>query len=95
MHRTDARACQHGDDRIRHHRHIENHAVAFGDAEILHHCGERLHFTQHLGIGQFGDLAGQRRIVDQRHLLGASSRDMAVERVVAGVDHGAGKPATI
>jgi hypothetical protein len=33
--------------------------------------------------------------VDQRHLIGAPGRDMAVERVVAGVDHGAGKPAAV
>ena len=60
-----------------------------------HDGGERLHLVQHLGIGEFGDAAGQRRIVDQRQLIGASARDMAVERVVAGVDHGAGEPAAV
>src|SRR5439155_19563650 len=34
-------------------------------------------------------------IVDQRQLVGANSRDMAVERVVAGVDFGAGEPAAV
>src|SRR6185437_10020540 len=45
--------------------------------------------------GEFGDRIGQRGIVDQRELVGASARDMAVERVIAGVDHRAGKPAAV
>ena len=43
---------------------------------------------QHLGVGEFRDRVGERRIVDQRDLVGAAAGDMAVERVVAGVDHG-------
>ncbi len=96
VHRPDPRAGQHRDHRFRHHRHIKDDAVALGDAEIGHHSRERFHFMQHLGVGQFGDdAAGQRRIVDQRHLVAAPTSDMAVERVVAGVDHGAGEPAPI
>ncbi len=95
MHRADARAGQHRDHGFRHHRHIEDDAVALDDAEIGHDRGERLHLLQHLGIGQFGDAACERGIVDQRHLIGASARDMAIERVVAGVDHAAGKPAAV
>ena len=100
MHRADPRAGQHRDHRFRHHRHIENDAVALGDAEILHDGGERLHLGQQFGIGEFGDGARsgricQRRIVDQRHLIGAAVRDVAVQRVVAGVDHGAREPAAI
>ena len=100
MHRADPRAGQHRHHGFRHHRHIEDDAVAFGHAEILHDGGERLHLVQHLGIGEFGDSACsgricQRRIVDQRHLVGAAVGDMAVERVVAGVDHGAGEPAAV
>jgi hypothetical protein len=93
MHRADPRAGQHRDHGFRHHRHIEDDAVALGDAEIGHHGGERLHLVQQLRIGEFGDAAGQRRIVDQRHLIGAAAGDMTVERVVAGVDHGTGEPA--
>ena len=98
MHRADPRAGQHRHHGFRHHRHIEDDAVAFGHAEILHDGGERLHLVQHLGIGEFGDALVpdcQRRIVDQRHLVGAAAGDMAVERVVAGVDHGAGEPAAV
>ena len=34
MYRTDPRAGQHRDDGFRHHRHIEDDAVALGDTEI-------------------------------------------------------------
>ena len=95
VHGADPRAGEHRDDRFRHHRHIEDDAVALDHAEILHDRGERLYLVQKLGIGEFGDRVGQRRIVDQRELIGASARDMAVERVVAGVDHGAGEPAAV
>src|SRR5690242_3840438 len=33
--------------------------------------------------------------MDQRDLAGASARDMAIERVIAAVDHAAGEPASI
>ena len=100
MHRADPRAGQHRHHGFRHHRHIEDDAVAFCHAEILHDGGKGFHLVQHLGIGEFGDSACsgricQRRIVDQRHLIGAAVRDMAVERVVAGVDDGAGEPAAV
>ena len=95
MHRADPRAGQHRDHGFRHHRHIEDDAVTLGDAEIGHDGGERFHFMQHLRIGEFGDAARQRRIMDQRHLVGAPAGDVTVEGVVAGVDHGAGKPAAV
>ena len=95
VHRADPRAGQHRHHGFRHHRHIEDDAVALGDAEILHDGGERLHLMQHLRIGEFGDAARQRRIVDQRQLIGAAAGDMAVERVVAGVDHRTREPAAV
>ncbi|MEY9610321.1 hypothetical protein ABIF21_003195 [Bradyrhizobium elkanii] len=95
VHRADPRAGEHRDDGLRHHRHIEDDAIALGDAEILHHRGQRLHLRQQFGIGEFGGRVGERRIVDQRDLAGAAAGDMAIQRVVAGVDHGAGEPAPI
>ncbi len=92
---ADPRAGEHGHHGLRHHRHIDDDAVALGDAKIRHHAGQRLHFVQKLGVGEFGDAAGERRIVDQRELIGAATFDMAIERVVAGVDDRAGKPAAI
>ena len=95
VHRADARAGQHRHHGFRHHRHIEDDAVAFGDAKVGHDGGERLHLMQHLGIGEFCGFARQRQIVDQRHLAGAAAGDVAIERVVAGVDLGACEPAAV
>ena len=95
MHRADPRAGQHRKHRFRDQRHIEDDAVALGDAEIGHDGGERLYLLEHLSIGEFRDRVRERRIVDQRHLIGAAVRDMAVERVVAGVDHPSDEPAAI
>ena len=48
---ADARAGEHGDRRLRHHRHVEDHAVAFFDAEIAQHAGEHLRLGQQAMIG--------------------------------------------
>ena len=44
-HRMDGaepRAGQHRDHRLRHHRHVDDDAVALGDAEIAQDAGQRL-----------------------------------------------------
>ncbi|KTT90245.1 hypothetical protein NS44R_14900, partial [Mammaliicoccus sciuri] len=51
VHRADPRAGEHRDHGLRHHRHIEDDAIALGHAEILHDRGERLHLLQQLRIG--------------------------------------------
>ncbi len=49
--RADAGAGQHGEDRLRDHRHVEDDAVALLDAEILQHGGERRDLVLQLGVG--------------------------------------------
>src|SRR6185437_2177401 len=46
-----------------------------------------------LAIGEAADLPGHRAVVDQRGLLGPALGDMAVERVVAGVEPTTREPA--
>ena len=70
-------------------------ATRIDDAKVLHDGGERLHLMQQLCIGELRDAVGERGIVDQCHLIGAAAGDMAIERVVAGIDHAAGEPAAI
>ena len=91
---ADARAGQHGEHRLGHHRHIENDDVALLDAEVAQHGAEQLHFGQQAAVGEGLLGVGDRRIVDQRGLVVARG-DVAVERVVAGVDHAAGEPAAV
>ena len=93
--RADPRAGQHGEQRLRHHRHVKNDAVALADAEILQHGGERLHLGEQFRIGERALGMGDGRIVDQRRLAAAATQHVAVERVVAGVADGAGEPAAV
>jgi hypothetical protein len=95
MDRADARAGIHREQRFRHHRHVEDDAVALGDAEVLQDRGERLHFAQKLRISDDALRAGDRRVVDDRRLIGAATLHVAVDRVVAGVARGAGEPAAV
>ena len=93
MHRADPGAGEHRDRRLRHHRHIDQHAVAGLDPEPGQHPGDTRRPVAHLAIGEMLDRAGDRAVPDQRDPLAASRRDMAVERVPAGVEARAGKPA--
>ena len=51
------------------------------------------HLIAQRAIGEALLAVGDGRIVDQRRLLGAAALDVAIERVVAGVELGAGEPA--
>src|SRR5438270_12954634 len=85
MNRPYARAGEHGDDRIRHHRHINDDAVALADAEIAQHAAEHLRFGQQAMIGEGAFGAGERRIVYDRGLLAASGIDVPIDGIEAGV----------
>ena len=95
MNGADARAGEHGDDRLRHHRHIENDAVALADAEVAQHAAEHLGLGEEAMIADAALLAGKRRIVDDRRLCAAPGIDMAVDGVEAGVADAVGKPAAV
>ena len=93
MHRAQPRAGQHRHHRFGDHRHVDDDAVALADALRRDRAGELRHVIAQLAIGEALLRAGDRRIVDQRRLLGAAALDVAVERVVAGIELAAGEPA--
>ena len=95
MNGADARAGEHADRRLRHHRHIEDDAVALADAEIAQHGGEHLRLGHQAVIGDGALDPGERRIVDDRGLLAAPSVDVAVDRIEAGVADAADEPAAV
>lgn len=95
MHSADSCRCEHGDGSFRHHRHIDQDAVALRHAVVEHDSRERLHFLQQFAIGEFAHLAGDGAFIDQRQLIAAPIGDMTVERIVAGVAFRAGEPAAI
>jgi hypothetical protein len=95
MDRAEPRAGQHGDHRLRHHRHVDDDAVALLHAEVAQDRAEQLHLGQHAAVGEGLYRVGDGGIVDQRRLVVAAGEHVAVERVVAGVAGRAGKPAAM
>ena len=69
---ADARAGEHGEHRLRHHRHIDDDAVALLDAEVAQHGAEQLHLGQHAAVGEGLHRVGDGGIVDQRRLVVAA-----------------------
>ena len=92
---ADARAGEHREHRLRHHRHVEDDAVALLDAEVAQHGAEQLHLGEHAAVGVGLHRVGDGGIVDQRRLVVAAGKHVAVERVVAGVAGGADEPAAV
>ena len=93
MDRAQARAGQHGDDGLGHHRQVDHHAVAARHAQRGQRAGGLRDAPGQLGVGEAHDLAGHRAVPDQRRLRAAAGGDVAIQAVVAGVQHGAGEPA--
>ena len=90
---ADAGTGQHGHGRFRHHRHVNHHAVAFFHTQLFKGAGHACHFVTQSAIAVAAFAAAERRVVDQCVLIAATRFDVAIERVVAGVDTPAGKPA--
>ena len=94
-HRVDGaetRAGEHREDGLGHHRHVEQHAVAARDAEARERAREPRHLLLQLGVAEAPPRAGDGALVDQRDLVAAPRGDVAVDGVVAGVQHAARKP---
>src|SRR5699024_7548010 len=89
----DARAGQHGDDGFRDHRHVDDDPVAAIDALVLQHTGKAGDGVAQLDEGVDALTAGDRTVVDQRRRVAAAVIDMAVDAVVAGIEHAIRVPA--
>ena len=72
MDRAQPGAGEHGDRRLRHHRHVDHHAVALGHAERGQRAGELRRAAQQLGVGEGLARAGHRAVPDQRGLVAAA-----------------------
>jgi hypothetical protein len=93
VHRADAGAGKHGDQRLGHHRHVDDDPIAVADAFGRKRPGESRHGLTQLREAEAADTPGHRGVVDQRHLLAAARRDVPVDRIVASVERAAREPA--
>ncbi len=92
MDRADPRAGEHRDRRLGHHRHVDDHPVAVLHSLSAQGAGEACDLVAQLAVRVTPDGVGHRRVVDQRHLIGATTFDVTIERVVTGVQAPARKP---
>ena len=90
--RAEPGAGEHGDHGQGDHRQVDHDPVTPADAEPTQHTGEARDLVEELGVGERGDRAGDRRVVDQGRLVAAAVADVPVQRVVTGVEHPAGEP---
>ncbi len=89
---AEPRAGQHGDDRSGDHRHVDHHPVAAPDPARRERPGQPRHPVPERAIADRHDAIFHRAVPDQGRLLAASGGDVAVEAVVAGVEHPAREP---
>ena len=82
-------------DGLRHHRHVEDDAVALADAEVAQNAGQHLRLGQQPVVRDGDLLLRQRRIVDDRRLRAAPGLHVTIDRVPAGVADAAHEPAPV
>ena len=90
---ADPRAREHGDGGLRDHRQVDEHAVALGDAEACEDAREDGDLVAELRIREGAADAEHRGVVDEGRLIAPAGVDVAVERVVAGVQARPREPA--
>ena len=93
VHRPEAGAGEHRDDRLGHHRHVDDDPVAAPDPEPGERPGAARGLVLELGVGEARLPTGDGAVVDDGRLLAAARLDMHIDRVVAGVDLGSREPA--
>ena len=94
MHGTDTRAGQHREDGLRDHRHINKYPIAPADTGPLQCTGECRHGVAQPPIAVALFSARHRTVENQRRALAPGALGMPVDRVVAGIELAARKPAT-
>ena len=93
MNRTQPSTRQHRHGGLWDHRHVDDNAIAFGDALRAEHSCNFSHLITHtlIGVALFGSC--HRGVINQRRFGAASLLTMVIEREPAGVHHTVRKPA--
>src|SRR5438105_257730 len=93
VHGAEAGAGEHRHHRLGDHRHVDDDPVAATDALVGEGAGEPRHLVPHAAIGDRPPIASERAVPHEGELIAPAFVDMAVERVVAGVQLAAHEPA--
>ena len=93
MHGCDARACKHGHNRLRNHRHIYDDSIAALDPQFPQCARKTRNLIEKLLISEAQGDSRYRAIVDECEVPATALFHVAVERVITGIDATAGKPA--
>ena len=89
---AEARAGQHRDDRLGHHRHVDGDAVAGDQAEFGQRVGGLAHLGLQLGVGQRAAVADRLALPVDRDPVAVAGLDMPVDAVVGDVELAADEP---
>ncbi len=89
---AQASAREHGEDRLRHHRHVDDDRVAVPDPEPGQRSCQDGDLVAELGVGEDADRPRNRAVVDQRRLVRAAAVGVTVESVLARVQDAAAEP---
>ena len=93
MDRANPRTSEHGNDRLWHHGHVEDHPVTLLNS-LVHQCAGKTggQVTQ-FAVRETLDHTSHRTVINQGNLFSAAVGDVEIERIVATVQIAAGKPA--
>jgi hypothetical protein len=91
VHGADARAGEHGHDRLGDHGQVDRHAIALLHAEMLEHVAAKIHLAVQVPVGQRAAIAGL-ALPDDRRLVAARAGNVPIDAVHAGVELAAGEP---
>ena len=83
---------EHAEERLRHHRHVDDDSIAFLHAFRDEHGGQRRNLVLQFAIGHVELRAGNGAVPGDRGLFAASRLDVPIDGVPAGVAHGIGIP---
>ena len=90
---TDAGAGEHGDGGLGDHGHVDDDPVALGHPQAGEDAGEAADQVLELGVTDLALRLGDGAVVDDGDLVAAAGLDVAVDGVIAGIQHAAGEPA--
>ena len=93
VHRTEAGAGEHGDQRLGDHGHVQQHPVALRHIELPQHARAQSHRIPQLPVTEMGLGARHRGVINQRRAFAVAGGDMHIQRQIGGVEYPVGKPA--